>query len=355
MQELLARVTPEPTRIDWERVEGWLATALPSDYRELCDRFGSLFVGGWLWIHAPVRLEGYPTFDREIAGVRSEARNACEASGLPAPVFHPRRGGLLPFGSGRGGEGLFWDTSGAEPDTWPVVVLAHGAGAYGNARWVRTGLPLVPFLEALVTTGVRGGDGAAFGPCRATAAAAYGGPASSFWVPPDRAARSDPRRRALTTGSGLKALRVLVPPPASPPPVPPEAVRGLPADFVALMELYGPGCWRDWLRVLPPADPGSSWLEAYAARSVGRRDDDFVAFADSIDGDLLGWVRVGEPDRWPIAWWPRHADPGPAMQLTFTSALLAWLRGTPVDAVFAPADPDVDVVDQATFESYDVR
>ena len=47
-----------------------------------------------------MRLEGYSTFDREIAGIRAEARDACDASGLPAPVFHPKRGGLLPFGHG---------------------------------------------------------------------------------------------------------------------------------------------------------------------------------------------------------------------------------------------------------------
>ena len=83
-----------------------------------------------------------------------------------------------------------------------------------------------------------------------------------------------------------------------------------------------------------------------------RREDDFLPFADSIDGDVLGWVRRGDPDRWPLAWVPRHDDHGSGHALTFTLALLSWLRGTPVDAVFAARDPDMDLVDQATFEPY---
>lgn len=342
MHDLLSSATPEPVRIDWPRVEGWLGTPLPTAYREIAGRFGSLFVGDWLWIHAPVRLAGYPTFDKELAGVRSEARDACDATGLPAPTFHPKRGGLLPFGSGRGGEGLFWDTTGADPEVWPVVVLAHARGAYGNAGWIRTGLPLLAFLEALVTTGVSEGTHA-LGPLPATAERAYGGRAASYWTPPDRAARSDPRRKGLTAGNGLKALQVLVPPPKGRAPT--VVDEGLPPDYRALMEVYGPGTWRGWLRVGHPDD----------LRVSGLRDDDFLPFADSIDGDVLGWVREGLPDRWRLAWAPRHSDPGPAMHLTFTAALLAWLRGTPVDGVFAASDPDVDLVDQATFEPYGHR
>ncbi|MFC7362902.1 SMI1/KNR4 family protein [Nocardioides astragali] len=352
--ELLAGVTPGRTRIEWARIEAWLGTPLPGAYRQLCDRFGSLYVGDWLWLHAPVRFTEYSPFDRELAAIRSEARDACEATGLPAPVFHPKKGGLLPFGSSRGGEGVFWDTSGEDPDDWPVVVLAHAAGAYGNARWVRSGLTLVPFLEALVTTGVRGTDGAEYGPLPASMARAYVDASTSYWTPPDRAARSDPRRKGLTAGSGLKALQVLVPPqPPSAGHRPPEERDDLPADYLALIAAYGPGTWRGWLRVAAPADlgPGGRREMPWA---VARRDDDFLPFADSIDGDVLGWVRRGDPDRWPIAWVPRHDDPGPAQQLTFTSVLLSWLRGKPVGTVLAPPDPDIDLVDQATFEPWTV-
>jgi hypothetical protein len=341
---MLARIEPRSARIDWDRVEAWLGTSLPSDYRAVVERNGSLFVGEWLWVHAPVRLEGHQSFDRELAGVRAEARDACAASGIDAPVFHPKRGGLLPFGNGRGGEGLFWDTSSGAPDEWPVVVLAHAPGAYGNAGWIRTGLPLTAFLEAVLTTGVSEA-GFTIGPYPATAERAYGGRAASYWTPPDRAARSDPRRRALTKGSGLAALQVLVPPPI----VEPVVVAGeLPADYRSLMELYGAGTWRGWLRVWHPDDLAPTPGHRLSAAVTGMRSDDLLPFADSIDGDVLGWVRQGPPDQWPLAWVPRHSDPGPAVPMAFTAALLRWLRGFS-DPVFADADPDLDIVEQATF------
>jgi hypothetical protein len=350
VREMLAGTEPGSARIDWDGVEAWLGTSLPADYRMLADRFGSLFVGEWLWVHAPVRLEGYPPFDRELGGVRAGARDACAASGIDAPVFHPKRGGLLPFGSGRGGEGLFWDTSSRSPDEWPVVVLAHAPGAYGNAGWIRTDLPLTAFLEAVVTTGVSEA-GVAVGPYPPTAERAYGGPAASYWKPPDRAARNDPRRRALTKGSGLAALQVLVPPPA----VEPVVVGSeRPGDYRALMEVYGAGTWRGWLQVWHPEDLEPADGRGRLAGVLGMRPDDFLPFADSIDGDVLGWVRQGPPDRWPLAWVPRHTDPGPAVPMSLTAALLRWLRGYD-DPVFAPSDPDLDLVDQATFEPSDRR
>ncbi|GAB3035556.1 hypothetical protein GCM10011376_18630 [Nocardioides flavus (ex Wang et al. 2016)] len=346
VRDLLSAEAPRSVRVDWDRVEAWLGTGLPTDYRDMADRFGSLFVGDWLWVHAPVRLADHPSFDKELAGVRSEARDACDASGLPAPGFHPKKGGLLPFGSGRGGEGLFWDTTAPDPDAWPVVVLAHARGAYGNASWIHTGLPLVPFLEALMTTGV-GTAPHALGPLPARVGRTYGDAATSRWTPPDRAARNDPRRKALTTGSGLAALTALVPPAVDLVPV--AADDGLPADYRALMETYGAGTWRGWLRVQHPDELESESWRRLSEAVAPLRNDDFLPFADSIDGDVLGWVRTGQPDRWPLAWVPRHAESGPAMGLTLTQALLAWLRGTPVDAVFASPDPDVDLVDQATF------
>src|SRR6478609_8046783 len=41
VEEMLAAAEPGSARIDWDRVEGWLGTALPADYRELAERFGS--------------------------------------------------------------------------------------------------------------------------------------------------------------------------------------------------------------------------------------------------------------------------------------------------------------------------
>jgi hypothetical protein len=341
VHRMLAATEPGSAPIDWDGVEAWLGTPLPRAYREIADQFGSLYVGDWLWVHAPVQLVGHPPLDGHMAASRYAAREVCEHSGLPEPVFHPAPGGLLPFGSGRGGEGLFWDTSAGSPDDWTVVALAR-------AGWIRTGLTLVPFLGALVTTGV--GEGAfALGPYPATAERAYRGAAATAWDPPVRAALDDPRRAGLTDGTGLAALQVLVPPPNGH-----GAAAGAswPADYRALMAAYGEGAWRGWLQLRHPDDLGPDGDEGLLEVSAGMREDDFVPFADTIDGDVLGWVRRGDPDAWPLAWVPRHADPGPAVATTLTDALLAWLRGNPVDEVFIGHDPDVDLLDQATFEPY---
>lgn len=356
--------------IDWEAVETWLRTPLPRDYRDLCDRFGSLYLGDWVWVHAPVQT-GHQSYDRHLRDVRAEARDACDASGLPAPVFHPKRGGLLPFGGTRGGEGLFWDTSASDPDDWTVVVLVQRTRAYGTSRWLLSGLPLASFLEAMVTTGVSA-EGTTFGPFPAVAHHAFGGDEASPWQPPDRLRPADPRRKALSAGSGLPALRVLVPPPEAPTvdfSHLAERLGGrLPTSYVQLMTAYGPGTWGEWLRMSDPGDLGHSGVLHLARQtSEGGRvlrdqfpdmfpmplwpeEGGFFGFASSIDGDVLGWMVRGTPDTWPLAWQPRHEEQGRPMAIGLSAALLAWLRGTPVDRVFPHPDPDRDLLEGATFE-----
>lgn len=36
----------------------------------------------------------------------------------------------------------------------------------------------------------------------------------------------------------------------------------------------------------------------------------FLPFASSIDGDSIGWLTDGEPDRWPLIVEPRHHEQG---------------------------------------------
>ncbi|WP_133895365.1 hypothetical protein [Streptomyces sp. KS 21] len=59
----------------------------------------------------------------------------------------------------------------------------------------------------------------------------------------------------------------------------------------------------------------------------------FLSFANSIDGDYLGWLTEGgEPDTWPLSVWPRHADQGPPLDGGLIDTLLDWQRGTLVHA-----------------------
>jgi hypothetical protein len=53
LEALLPERDPPPPRIDWEAVAERLGTALPADYRELCERWGRVRVDRWLTVEAP--------------------------------------------------------------------------------------------------------------------------------------------------------------------------------------------------------------------------------------------------------------------------------------------------------------
>jgi hypothetical protein len=75
-----------------------------------------------------------------------------------------------------------------------------------------------------------------------------------------------------------------------------------------------------------------------------------LPFADSIDGDVFGWLTLGEPDDWPVIVYPRHEDQGPPLPEGLVDTLLAWLRAQPVSSVFEQLDEADDPLEYATFE-----
>lgn len=120
----------------------------------------------------------------------------------------------------------------------------------------------------------------------------------------------------------------------------------LPTEYVTLMETYGGGCWTNWLRVSAPLSTGEHGLaeevrwvcDAYRGLraeypqfqplAVWPEPGGFLPFANSIDGDQLGWLTEGPtPDDWPLIVYPRHAEQGPPLTGTLTDTLLEWLRG----------------------------
>src|SRR5215467_3414345 len=52
LRRWFAALPPPPTPVHWAWVESELGFALPSDYKEFCDRFGGCRVQ-WLFVHAP--------------------------------------------------------------------------------------------------------------------------------------------------------------------------------------------------------------------------------------------------------------------------------------------------------------
>ncbi|MEW2357664.1 hypothetical protein [Spirillospora sp. NPDC029432] len=56
----------------------------------------------------------------------------------------------------------------------------------------------------------------------------------------------------------------------------------------------------------------------------------FLSWGNSVNGDHLRWLTQGEPDRWPVALWPRHSDDHRVVGDTVTDFLLSWFSGDPV-------------------------
>ncbi|SFB87725.1 hypothetical protein SAMN05421773_101352 [Streptomyces aidingensis] len=370
--------------VDWERVERWLGVRLPGDYKALADAWGPADFGGHLWLHVPCRQEGRFDYGEWLRSTHRMCRILSRESGAcRVPEFRPAEGGLLAWGTTRAAEELFWDTSAADPDRWTVTVFRRDALYREGNPWWETGLTLSEFLAAVVRGPVRPADGGeGFGPLPAVVARnrALTGPGP--WTPPPRRVPLSPelRRFALETGTGTAALRVLVPPPPDRPrpgePAWPEVSErlgtGLPREYAELMELYGAGEWGGWLRFYDPLDGGGSGLVARSRADaqvyrelraefpeecplpVWPEPGGLLSFADSADGDVLGWLTEGEPDSWPLVVWPRHAGQGPPLHgMTLTGMLLSWLRGEGRIPGLPALDEDDDPLEFAVFRPWE--
>lgn len=80
-EELVGPIHSRPVPIDWDRVEWWLTTTLPRDFKQLCGRHGALDVGDWFWLRAPVEIEGMPSYDQWLRQSRSVARGLTKELG----------------------------------------------------------------------------------------------------------------------------------------------------------------------------------------------------------------------------------------------------------------------------------
>lgn len=382
---------PEPVAIDWPVIEEWLGTRLPDDYKELAAGHGPLDFGEYIWIHVPCAGErfDYGTWLRDThRQARITARDMPPEDGWPEHgrplVFHPEPGGLLAWGETRGSDVLFWDTSrSGDPNEWTVVVHHSPTGRYpgnGLGRWHRYDLTLGGYLRHTVrdTWAMPSPPGPLIGPLPGTIARTGWIPDARPWTPPEPVPprlTAAGRRVALETGTGLDALRLLVPPPRVP-----ALGRGtweglfeelgtvLPHEYVALMNAYGAGSWMDWLGFYPPLRTGERRFTGYVAEVMDAyrqlRDEfpewhpltpwpgpgAFLPFATSADGDEVGWLTDGDdPGTWPLIVWPRHADQGPPLEHGLIDTLLAWLRGTFSAEGFAGLDSGDDPLEFARF------
>lgn len=126
----LLEVLPPPTtpiesgrNRDWTETEGRIGIALPDDYKQYINTYGSGQIGGFLLPFNPFSGNEYVNLVDQIR-VRLDAlrviRDKYGPKECPYPLF-PEKGGLLPWGATDNGDVLFWLTKG-EPRHWAVII-----------------------------------------------------------------------------------------------------------------------------------------------------------------------------------------------------------------------------------------
>jgi hypothetical protein len=113
-----------PTSDRWGAVIGALGFALPVDYMQFIERYGSGCINDLIRVFNPFcAAEGTNLLHqlmRTLASLR-EFKEEYPAD-LPFPLLY-EPGGLMPWGSTIDGDILCWRTPGAATGQWPVVVV----------------------------------------------------------------------------------------------------------------------------------------------------------------------------------------------------------------------------------------
>jgi SMI1-KNR4 cell-wall len=140
IEDLVATIPPPMVPIDargdWSIAECEFGVRFPNDFRELIHRYGTGRFFGGLFIINPLT----PWGRKMIAADLDRYRELCEACEISL-VLHPNRPGLFPWGGDSNGHLYCWWTEG-EPDSWPIVQVAHGEEETPH----RADVPITSFL-----------------------------------------------------------------------------------------------------------------------------------------------------------------------------------------------------------------
>lgn len=163
--EQLARdaglTAPRRSQVDWDRAEAAVGTRLPADYREYVHWFGPGDFDEYLIVCVP----GVENSNTELAARLAKERHGARVQADIAPRAKPRiplfpePGGWLPWGFTTGGDGLYWVTSGADPDRWTIAgrpsrgsdlaSFDGGFAAFLHAFvWDTVDMPFIPEAES---------------------------------------------------------------------------------------------------------------------------------------------------------------------------------------------------------------
>lgn len=133
------------TQSDWPIVEERLGTALPDDFKEFIEVYGTGAMDKFLWIFNPSSAnENMNLIDQAKIqlNVLSELRSYGET--VPYDLF-PAQGGILPFAITDNGDVLFWQTIG-KPNDWTVLVNESR-----SPDWVSYAMPMGEFLLGILS------------------------------------------------------------------------------------------------------------------------------------------------------------------------------------------------------------
>lgn len=117
--------------IDWPRIESRIGGALPADYREFCESFGSGEFCDYLTVYA-----SRGGADSELAESQEANRQIVEQHPVVMKGYRPyglqgpgHTVGILQWGASSQGDEFAWLADGASnPDKWPVLAREDAGG-----------------------------------------------------------------------------------------------------------------------------------------------------------------------------------------------------------------------------------
>jgi hypothetical protein len=132
LQTLLGEpVGREPDPDDWNEVEQYVGSALPSDFKMFLDAYGSGAISGELVVFHPhgssPLLERMRETHQTFTERRERALRIRDSEHVPYP-FHPEPGGLVSWGYDHSGDEHFFLPCDPDPDRWKVVTMFHEEG-----------------------------------------------------------------------------------------------------------------------------------------------------------------------------------------------------------------------------------
>jgi hypothetical protein len=124
---------PDPTgrNVDWERSEAEIGLTYPASFKEFIGVYGASI---WFDNLTPLypELTSYKDAKTFLAAVKAKLQLLVKYKILDekyhevAMPLYPEEGGLFPFLADYNGWEYFWQTTGKNPDKWPVVCWKMG-------------------------------------------------------------------------------------------------------------------------------------------------------------------------------------------------------------------------------------